>query len=247
MGRTAKRDPLKNCAFCKSVMNRKRIGKRLEDLSCFVNRVYCGRLCMAKAMSIHESAVVDGQFPVIDHAAEKLCSGCMNVKPLSEFAKESRSNTGVRAKCRLCESIRSHEAWKRLPSDHPRKRKRCRDVSHRAKLIIAGIAYRSRMKKLPFDLDMHIEEFTARLSRLTCEMSGIPLSLDGGMTFDSPSVDRKIPSDGYVFKNIRIVCHAMNCALNNWGEDNLRKVMTAWLSGERNDSPVEFLKTFDPK
>ena len=43
--------------------------------------------------------------------------------------------------------------------------------------------------------------------------------------WNSPSLDRIVPSKGYVWDNVRLVIHAMNVALRNWGEDCLVYVM----------------------
>lgn len=48
MGRTAKQDPVRYCAACGSLMSRKRINGRLEDMGVFMRRRYCDRVCMAQ-------------------------------------------------------------------------------------------------------------------------------------------------------------------------------------------------------
>jgi len=46
-----KPDPLKHCAACGALMQRKRINERLEDYGAFQRRVYCNRECMAQGMT----------------------------------------------------------------------------------------------------------------------------------------------------------------------------------------------------
>jgi hypothetical protein len=46
-----KPDPLKHCAACGTLMQRKRINERLEDYGAFQRRVYCNRECMAQGMT----------------------------------------------------------------------------------------------------------------------------------------------------------------------------------------------------
>lgn len=60
-------------------------------------------------------------------------------------------------------------------------------------------------------------------------MTELSFNLDGGRTWDSPSIDRIDPSGGYTYDNIRIVCHAINCALGTWGEEILGMVTRAWM------------------
>lgn len=61
-------------------------------------------------------------------------------------------------------------------------------------------------------------------------MTELPLKVEGGRTWDSPSLDRVEPSKGYVYSNIRIISFGMNSALNNWGEETLEVMVTAWLA-----------------
>lgn len=49
MGRPANLDPVKFCDSCKALMTRKRYNGRLEDLSVFQRRRYCGFRCMGDA------------------------------------------------------------------------------------------------------------------------------------------------------------------------------------------------------
>lgn len=55
-----------------------------------------------------------------------------------------------------------------------------------------------------------------------CVLTGVPLQTRGGLTYDSPSVDRKEPKQGYTPRNIRLVCYGMNCCLHDFGEDFFR-------------------------
>jgi hypothetical protein len=92
---------------------------------------------------------------------------------------------------------------------------------------------RAEKYKVPFDLDQHVEKIKTRLARMRCEMTGIPLQRGSegvaDRKFNSPSLDRIVPSKGYVYKNIRIVCWAMNCAMGTWGEGVLRTIVKAWI------------------
>lgn len=64
-------------------------------------------------------------------------------------------------------------------------------------------------------------EFAAVVARSDgfCEVSGLPLSLTIGKQKGpyGPSIDRINSSAGYTPRNVRIVCAAVNCALNSWG------------------------------
>lgn len=49
MGRPRKPTPLKHCAWCGIVMERKVYGERIEDSAVFLKRKYCDQTCMARA------------------------------------------------------------------------------------------------------------------------------------------------------------------------------------------------------
>jgi len=46
---TRKPDPEKTCAYCGKRMQRNRYGETLEDMTRFLRRRFCGRVCMARA------------------------------------------------------------------------------------------------------------------------------------------------------------------------------------------------------
>jgi len=76
-----------------------------------------------------------------------------------------------------------------------------------------------------------------------CEVSGIPLSLTlGGQKGPyGPSIDRISARAGYVPSNVRIVCIAVNFALNSWGLDAFLPVARA-LVARHSDSKRSILE-----
>lgn len=98
-----------------------------------------------------------------------------------------------------------------------RQRNRARDLIRHARL-------RAHKKALPFDLDQHIEELQSRIDAGVCEISGEPFNLTGGRTWDSPSLDRITPSIGYIYSNIRVVLHAVNSAMGDWGDAKMLEI-----------------------
>lgn len=178
--------------------------------------------------------------------ATKICHKCRIEKPLSEFAPEKRSKDGHRYSCRECDRKRYRDYASRKQEERISKRREWRKAHpgveaqyqskyrrvHRAKNLIRHAKRRSEIAGLPFDLDLHTEEIQARIDAGRCEITGLPLRIENGRAWDSPSIDRIDPKKGYVYSNIRIVCHAMNCALGDWGEDILRMVVLKWMNKE---------------
>jgi hypothetical protein len=105
---------------------------------------------------------------------------------------------------------------------------------HRAKDLVRHAKLRSLKKSLPFDLESHLDEIQARIEAGFCEVTGLPFNLDGGRTWDSPSLDRIVPAVGYLFANIRIVCHAVNGAMGDWGEQKVVE-MALGILGKRKE------------
>lgn len=95
------------------------------------------------------------------------------------------------------------------------------------RVLIANARRRAEKKGLPFDLDKHSMELEQRLRAKVCELSGLPLdrSKHNGPYF--PSLDRIIPSLGYVYSNIRVICFALNTAFGSWGEAETLKIFQA--------------------
>lgn len=149
----------------------------------------------------------------------KMCCHCKIEKPKSEFYVDRRAKGGFNSRCKQClDGLRvgRKDAHKYF-------------MKHRAKCLMDTAKKRARKKGLPYDLDNYRLEIQQRIDNGVCAVSGFPLNMNGGRTFDSPSLDRIDPSKGYVYSNIRIICDLMNMALSDWGEEVLYAVVTSWL------------------
>lgn len=64
-----------------------------------------------------------------------------------------------------------------------------------------------------------------------CELTGIPFSTAKRQDWDkapfAPSLDRIDNSRPYALHNVRIVCHAVNVGINEWGESVFRQIAAA--------------------
>lgn len=103
-----------------------------------------------------------------------------------------------------------------------------RRLEKRAQCLVANARTRARKRGLYFDLDGAVEHIQARIDRGCCEMTGTPFDLSPGRKFNSPSIDRIDPKQGYTLSNIRIVCHAMNAAMGDWGEGPVWVMFENW-------------------
>lgn len=122
--------------------------------------------------------------------------------------------------------------WREENRDHLNAKEAERRLTKRAQCLIANARTRARNRGLIFDLDAHVDEIQGRIDLGYCELTGTPFDLTPGRKFNSPSLDRIKPSDGYVIGNIRVVCHAVNAAMGDWGEGPLRLIIEHWSAME---------------
>lgn len=107
---------------------------------------------------------------------------------------------------------------------------------NRAYELVRHAKERAKKKNLPFDLDIYSDVIQQRIDRGVCEVTGLPLNLEGGRTWDSPSLDRIDPEKGYLYNNTRVVCHAINSAMGDWGEQKAVDLVLAILARRKQRS-----------
>lgn len=108
--------------------------------------------------------------------------------------------------------------------------------------LIAGARTRAKKRKIFFDLDPYVSHVQKRIDAGFCELSGVRFDLSPGRSYASPSIDRVTPELGYIYSNIRIVCHAMNVAIGDWGEDAFLRVAISYI--KKRPQAEEFIKAF---
>lgn len=126
--------------------------------------------------------------------------------------------------------------WRAENAEHLKQRAAKRRLEKRAMCLIAAARVRCRAKGILFELEGFAEELQKRIDAGCCELSGIAFDMSPGRKANSPSLDRKNPAGGYTPLNVRVICHALNAALGDWGEDELAPIMAGWLS--RRDHPA---------
>lgn len=82
----------------------------------------------------------------------------------------------------------------------------------------------ARKRGIPFSMTRW--DFLGIVARSNghCELTGIPFDTSSGEWGRRPwmpSVDRADSAKGYTPENVRLVCYAANCAMNEWGESIL--------------------------
>ena len=176
----------------------------------------------------------------------KVCTKCGLRQTRTNFHKSAISPDGLKPRCKNCirkwaaayyldnreQMLKQHAEYRDKNRDELRRKGVRSQRKYRnenpAKALIRGAKGRAKEKKLPFDLEEHMEEIEERVGVGLCEFSGLPLNLSmRPRDWDSLSIHRLVPSDGYVYSNIMIVCWAANQMIGTWGEATALMIMRA--------------------
>jgi hypothetical protein len=141
----------------------------------------------------------------------------------AQQAREWRNNN--RESVRAHSRIRYHANKEEISAMRSHERKK-----YRARMMVAAARTRSRQRHLPFDLNDRVREIQERINTGVCEASGVSFNLETGQgrLWNSPSLDRIVPSLGYVYSNIRIVLWVVNAAKGEFSDDVVVPAMKAW-------------------
>lgn len=164
------------------------------------------------------------------------CNECGMLKPLSEYYQSKTSSGGYRTKCKECVKSREMEAKKRVPAAERSAKFKSYRKKNRAKALCSLAKHRAKKKGIQFSV--RPDKIQARIDVGICELTGIPFNLDGGKTWDSPSLDRIDSSKGYTEDNVRVVLYCVNVMANVWGECKILDIADA-IRAERSSRSSE--------
>lgn len=155
----------------------------------------------------------------------RTCTVCNVEKPLAEFQRNSRGFYWRR--CKTCISIIKRKQYDLGKVRDWTKR-------NRAQVLVNAAKHRAKLKGMEFDIEA--SDFSEIIADGVCQVTGIPFHLDGGRTWDSPSLDRINPSKGYIKGNCRIVLYCVNVMANIWGENKIMEIAKAIMQQRRSTS-----------
>lgn len=170
---------------------------------------------------------------------------------MTEQSKRSSKFTARRRRifrCNKCWSLRAVDEymrnWRRCADDGDgavnRQYTAQRSLRGKAYSILMAAKRRAHKNDMQyFSSDADIDNVMARIVNGICEISGVKFCYGiAGRHWNSPSIDRIDSSRGYTIGNVRIICVALNMALNEWGDDGLKKLLSEWL---QNGSMLQYL------
>lgn len=148
----------------------------------------------------------------------KTCTKCGVPKGITEFHPRKDRPTGVMSWCKECH--RAYQRAAKTGASRKRNSKYNTGQQWQSKRFWAWYAAnrakgRARRLGLPYDLT---SEYLISIAPDVCPVLGIPLKYSDGTAKrgarstweDSPSVDRFIPSEGYVVGNVHVISHKAN-------------------------------------
>lgn len=149
---------------------------------------------------------------MVNDPTSRTCIKCGETKPDSEFYRRHNE-------CKICTITRTNADSKRRRQADP--------IREWAVNVLAGIRIRSRKFDIPFDLTLEVLIEMASETPV-CPIFGVPLQygLKGRRGYHpySPSVDRVVPTLGYVRTNVIIISNRANTIKNNATPEELMLV-----------------------
>ncbi len=176
---------------------------------------------------------------VEDGSSEKACKRCHTIKPVEQFRKVYNLNGSIvwGGVCSECWNARRRAARKTIPSvkakhcatTMARYNRKKSDPAFWCSHSVSAARIRARKQNLPFSLT--VADVLAVLPEdLCCPIFGVPLVFGKHGQY-SPSLDKIIPSLGYVRGNVAIISVRANLMKSNANAFEL-SLLSQWLERE---------------
>lgn len=138
---------------------------------------------------------------------QRLCRSCNTIKANEEFHPFKNGANGRYPHCKECRKPVSARNWANFPLD---------------KRLLSRAKSRAKKRNLPFNLTAEDIVIPA-----LCPVLGVKLdkSTDHTERDTSPSLDKIVPSLGYVKGNVRVISHRANMLKNNATVEEMELVL----------------------
>ena len=112
MGRPRIQEPSKTCQYCGTPLARKRYGKQLEDMGCFVRRMFCSLSC---ANSRRDKTVAGYRAEAYRIPKAKMCEMCGSKLNLHHHHRDQDIRNNATANLQtLCASCHLKLHWREI-------------------------------------------------------------------------------------------------------------------------------------
>jgi hypothetical protein len=158
----------------------------------------------------------------------KLCTACENPKSVDSFSTDNHKPDGKRSHCKLCVSEYRKRNRKRINLNHSKWYTSNPQYLSIPKRLVRFAKARAKRFGVPFSItenDIIVPD--------KCPVLNIPIDLKHRSRSDnSPSLDRIIPSEGYVPGNVAVISYRANRIKNN-GTAHDHRLIADWMDLQR--------------
>lgn len=138
----------------------------------------------------------------------RVCRVCGVEKLLEDFPPHAQSACGRQRRCRSCTAEASRARYGPAALERAKQRN-AYTLKGRANVLLQSAKGRAKVTEQPITIDS--DWIAGRLEAGVCEVTGIPFVLTPGSP-RAPSLDKRVPSDGYTPENTRLVLWFYNRA-----------------------------------
>jgi hypothetical protein len=169
----------------------------------------------------------------------KLCTHNKNIK----YGSEHREYFKLKGKEKYKKSENPIRYQKYREAYLIRRAETSSSIRGRLLDLLTSARKRSKKHNLSYDLNIDwlldlFEKQSGKCLLTNIELDFVTRPTKGNRYYPlSPSLDRINPSLGYTKDNVRLVCTAINLALNSFGEDFFEKIAKNFLQVRNNQNP----------
>lgn len=198
----------KTCKFCKEELHIDNFWKNPSIKDGYFNK------CKSCATKIKDINAIKKQKYLSDNLW--VCSTCNNTLLLTKenFYKRGDSKTGFQHRCKKC--------LQKDPNRYDRLIKRD-DIDYYLKDRFFGAKNRAKFKNIPFNLTLEYLKELWKSQKGECAISKIKMdhTILKGKLDTNASLDKIIPSLGYIQGNVQFVCNRINMMKSDMSIQNL--------------------------
>lgn len=162
----------------------------------------------------------------------KLCC-----KELEEIKFGRDKNNNLHKVCRKCNSrrVEANKRWRNKNAQRMREiTKKWMDKNPIKKAAIHMLNGAKKNKSVPCNLTFNF--IFKKLQKGICERTGLRFVYSKGKrNLYSPSLDRIVPSQGYVQSNVRVILWAFNMFKNKYSDEQLYPIAKAFVEAHKKE------------